>query len=680
MFIVQPAIRFMNRLTYSRKMFVAAFFFCVPIALLSYFLVNNIREQIQFSSKERLGVRYAVPLGNLLESVLEERSAALLGSERGNALTSPDQLLAEVERVQTNGGEPLVPKGQIQELKQKLSRLQGVSGSTARQLFESHNAVSADLTNLIVQVADNSNLTLDPDIDSYYLMDTFSTKLPPLAEAISRANIIASRLTGASGSSVGDRTDLIVLSGQIKTLVDGVKKNIQAACEKNANLRVILEGPLQEIESSSTVFLRAIAVSAANVATPSPAPASVAKAAKDATGAVFRANAVVARELDGLLAARVSGFRTRMTTYLSISFVLFLIGVYLNIACYLSVRYGIVSAKDVSHRVAEGDLTVEVPVHSQDELGEMARVCNTMTGNLRQIVVTLSDVTGRVHACAGKLSDSVEQQSGFSSQLSSSVVEISSTMEEFTSTASQIAQHSQSVVERADKTLEDTKLGAAEVENLSFKVNDISQNIQTNLTEIVELGRKSKEINKVMEIINNIANQTKLIAFNAALEAASAGEAGKRFGVVAVEIRRLADSVVESTSEIEGKITEILDSVNRLVMSSEKSFQLIQEGQEYASHTVSMLIESVDGVEETTDAARQISLSTQQQQIASSQVVLALKDIEQGVRHATDSIHNTNSVTDELLELSRQMNKLVSSFKVRKDDADRLAAAGGETC
>lgn len=279
------------------------------------------------------------------------------------------------------------------------------------------------------------------------------------------------------------------------------------------------------------------------------------------------------------------------------------------------------------------------------------------------VIAGVSGVAEKIHSHACAIALTIDQQSGFATQLSSSVVEISSTMEEFSSTARHIAQHSQGVVERADKTLEDTKQGAAEVENLTFKVNDISNNIQTNLGEIVELGRKSKEINKVMEIINNIANQTKLIAFNAALEAASAGEAGKRFGVVAVEIRRLADSVVESTAEIEGKITEILDAVNRLVMSSEKSFQLIQEGQEYASHTVSMLIESVDGVDETTSSARQISLSTQQQQIASSQVVIALKEIEQGVRFSTSSMHHSNTVIGELTELADQLKGLVRVFQ-----------------
>lgn len=271
-------------------------------------------------------------------------------------------------------------------------------------------------------------------------------------------------------------------------------------------------------------------------------------------------------------------------------------------------------------------------------------------------------VSEQIHTQAGAIAGAISQQSGLAIRLSSSIAEISSTMEEFSSTASQIAQHSQGVVERADKTLEDTKVGAAEVENLTFKVNDISQNIEEGLEEIIELGRKSKEINKIMEIINNIANQTKLIAFNAALEAASAGEAGKRFGVVAVEIRRLADSVVESTAEIEDKITEIQDSVNRLVMSSEKSSELIQDGQEYAARTVAMLIESVDGVEETADAARQISLSTQQQRIASSQVVIALKDIEEGTRDSTEAIQQSSLAIAELAVLSEQMQGQLSAL------------------
>lgn len=654
--ILLPAKRLMNQLTYSRKMLLSGMFLCVPIVLLAYFLICNIGEQVSFAAKECIGVRYASALDALLESVVESRDVTVTG---GKARVPVDQALTGVAEVNTRIGADLHVDDALKALKAKLPDSR--SGVT-RQILDAHNAFSADLLDMKVLVADRSNLTLDPDIPSYYLMDVLITKLPPLADAISRA-MVAARFSGGSGSSISEKTELVLLSGEISDLVVALKKDIRTAGSENTALRDRIQKPVLEVEAAVTAFQKELKGGTTS--------AGLQKAGREATDAVFRAASLLSPELDNWLKGRISGLRTKMGLYLSISLVALLLGIYFNIACYLSVRDGITTVRDSARKISNGDLTVEELPVSRDEIGETSSVFNTMTDNLRRTMVTLTDITGKIHSSAGAIALTMDQQSGFSTQLSSSVVEISSTMEEFTSTASQIAQHSQSVVARADRTLEDTKHGASEVENLTFKIMDISTMIQSNLSEIVDLGRKSKEINKIMEIINNIANQTKLIAFNAALEAASAGEAGKRFGVVAVEIRRLADSVVESTSEIEGKITEILDSVNRLVMSSEKSAQLIQEGQEYASHTVSMLIESVDGVDETTSAARQISLSTQQQQIASSQVVLALKDIEQGVRFATDSIHQTNSVTGGLAELSEQLKTLVSTFKIgNRNDAD----------
>jgi methyl-accepting chemotaxis protein len=348
-------------------------------------------------------------------------------------------------------------------------------------------------------------------------------------------------------------------------------------------------------------------------------------------------------------------------------------------AAYLVSRFISGPVEAISHTIKNfnNDLTLTVPVTTTDEIGALAGWFNEHVLNLHQVITMVSDVTGKINAEAKTIAATSDQQSSFTTELSSAVVEISSTMEEFSSTANEIAQHSKGVVERADRTLEDTRRGAGEVEILNRKINDVSTDIQTNLNEIVALGRKSKEITKVMEIINNIANQTKLIAFNAALEAASAGEAGKRFGVVAVEIRRLADSVVESTGEIEGKINEILDAVNRLVMSSEKTSNMTREGQTYATQTSEMLLDVVDSVEEMTGAARQISLSTQQQQIASGQVLLALKDIEQGMHHSADSVQTVNSVTGELAQLSEKLKSLVMLFKIKEDPAVPLSTASG---
>lgn len=319
----------------------------------------------------------------------------------------------------------------------------------------------------------------------------------------------------------------------------------------------------------------------------------------------------------------------------------------------------------------KNDLTLCVPVVSEDEVGELASWFNDLIQKLRYNVLMVSEVTNDLHIHAADISANMQHQSTFAVELASSVNEITSTMEELSSSAAQIAQHSQGVVEQTDKTLSETRQGASEVEHLTAKIEQINRDTQANLAEIVSLGRKSKEINKVMEIINNIANQTKLIAFNAALEAASAGEVGKRFGVVAVEIRRLADSVVESTAEIEGKITEILDAVNRLVMSSEKTSVMMQEGQESSIHTVDMLMNMVDGVEQAADSARQISLSTQQQQIASSQVLIAIREIDQGVRQSTSSARQSNLVAGELAELAKKLKSLVEKFKTDSNNSPK---------
>jgi methyl-accepting chemotaxis protein len=666
-----PAIKLMKRLSYSRKMLVAGLFFCVPIALLAYFLVNNIREQVHFSAKERSGVGYAVALEGVLQGVLESRNA-VAGGEAPSV--SPEKALAELEKVEEIFGRELATGERFQGLKAKLGETVRAHGTTV-QAFGGHTALADDLLDMTVLVADNSNLTLDPDIDSYYLMDSVITKLPPLAETISRAALIASRPSALPG----DRTDLIVLSGKITTLVEALNKNMHAAGGANPALGERLKKPLQEVEYAATQLqkeLRGMARGGGNAPAPS---GSLVRSGREAGDAIFKAANLLSTELDGLLKARIARLQTRMAVYLTISLFAFLLGVYLNLACYLSVREGIGAVHDAARKVSDGDLTVAAAINSRDEIGETAGMFNIMTGNLRNIIVTLADMAGRVHSFTEKLSDGVDRQAGFSTQLSSSVVEISSTMEEFSSTAGQIAQHSQGVVERADQALVDTKHGAEEVETLSRKMNEISNNIQSNLNEIVELGRKSKEINKVMEIINSIASQTKLIAFNAALEAASAGEAGKRFGVVAVEIRRLADNVVVSTGEIEGKITEILDAVNRLVMSSEKNHQAVIEGREYASRTVSMLIESVDGVEETADAARQISLSTQQQQIAGSQVLTALREIEQGMLHSTGSVHTLHTVTGELAGLADQLRSLVTTFKLGEANGTGIPPVAGGT-
>lgn len=323
---------------------------------------------------------------------------------------------------------------------------------------------------------------------------------------------------------------------------------------------------------------------------------------------------------------------------------------------------------EVSNQVTEItrslDLTKKVNVNSKNEIAELAQWFNKHLDGLREIISAVSDLTANSYSCTNEISSAIQQQTGVTTEQSASVSEITSTMEELSASSTSIANHSSSVVELSMKALQLTEEGVSAVEGMMGKMEDIKRDNSESIQKIVDLGNKSKEITKVMEIINTIADQTKLIAFNAALEASSAGEAGKRFGIVAVEIRRLADSVMESTEEIENKIYEIQQAVSNLVTSSEKGSKGIEEGIETSSHTAETLNHILTGAQSTVEAAKQISLSTQQQKTASDQVVVSLREIAEGSRQTSDSIMQINNTTIELSKLSDNLKDVVEKFKV----------------
>lgn len=330
--------------------------------------------------------------------------------------------------------------------------------------------------------------------------------------------------------------------------------------------------------------------------------------------------------------------------------------------------------QEITHTL---DLSQRIQVPDDAELGRLAEQTNGLLDKIYQLIsavssssTDLSDSASRLAYTAGLVSRNSDFQDEVSQsmaaaveEMSSSVAEITSTMEELSASSTQIADHSQSVVDVANLTLDNSRKGVDAMEQLEERMGHIYTDNQQSLTEIMDLGTKSKQISRVMDLINDLADQTKLIAFNAALEASSAGESGKRFSVVAGEIRRLADSVTDSTREIEDRIQEIQDSISRLVITSEKGSHSIQEGMEVSSRTAEDLNALLEAASQTSSAAEQISLSTRQQKVASSQVVVALRDIASASSHNAQSVRSITEISEEMLAMSNQLNELTQAFK-----------------
>jgi methyl-accepting chemotaxis protein len=305
---------------------------------------------------------------------------------------------------------------------------------------------------------------------------------------------------------------------------------------------------------------------------------------------------------------------------------------------------------------ARARLGMDVRIGSDiDEMTEeFERLLRDVSGILSQARMVNSDI----RALTAQVLTATEEQASGAAQQAAAVTETSATVEELAQTSKQIAENSQSVAAVAERTLASAEEGMQTVADTADGIEEIRSSNQASSDRILALGERSQEIGRVLVIIDDIAEQTKILALNAAIEAARAGEAGKGFAVVAEEIRKLADSVTESTSEIGRVVREIQSSASSLVMSTEKASKKVDEGKMLAGLTADSLEKIVHQVEETTDSAKQISIATQQQRTASDQVVISMREMAQV---ATQSAESSRQIQGAIIEL----NRLADTLEVR---------------
>lgn len=321
-------------------------------------------------------------------------------------------------------------------------------------------------------------------------------------------------------------------------------------------------------------------------------------------------------------------------------------------------------------RLAHGYLDFHTDLERQDEIGSLLKNTEYMVERLREVVSSVSTAIDKTNAIGTTITSSVEQQSAISMEQAGSINEISSTMDEFTSSFSQVSENVNAVSEMTDKIFTYTTESSNLIDAVAEKIRDINVDNERNIANIMDLKKRSKDIAKVMEIINNISDQTKIIAFNAALEASSAGEAGKRFGVVAAEIRKLTESVIASTASIDTIITEIQDLADQMVVASEKTTKNIQKGLSFSGESVGNVDFIVSSIKASNEATKQIVLSVQQQQTAVTQIQEGLKELSIGAQQNSEAIQALNETGSEFKQVGRQLSLLIRRFKLQKRSSD----------
>ncbi len=323
--------------------------------------------------------------------------------------------------------------------------------------------------------------------------------------------------------------------------------------------------------------------------------------------------------------------------------------------------------RSVAEAVSKGNFSRRIEVSSADEIGQISIQFNAMMNNFEEIlkrVRTSSEVlTESVH----NLSASAQEISTTSNQQAASVKEIVSTMEDSERLSHDIAGRINEVASIANGTKDTVAQGFDLIQNSLGKMDEIKEANAQRITGVKSLGDRIETIWDIVNIINAIADQTKIIAFNAELEAAAAGDAGKNFKIVASEIRRLADSTVASTGEIKAKINEIQHSSDHLIIASEEVTEKIAEGWDLSSRLRKVFEEILSSSEISANSAGHIALSINQQANAFEQILQTLKQISEGIDNFVLSTQSTTEASQRLEETAGALNGLLQRYVVQEE-------------
>ena len=331
--------------------------------------------------------------------------------------------------------------------------------------------------------------------------------------------------------------------------------------------------------------------------------------------------------------------------------------------------------------VAQGDLTERVEVTSHDEVAELAQWFNTSLDKLQQTLGQVSSSTQSLTATSEQVATSSRDQARGAELQQDQTNQVATAVQEMAATVHQVSEHSNQAAAASQKAAETAREGGKVVEETLSRMRAIAKSVGETAAKVRELGKRSDEIGRISRVIEDIADQTNLLALNAAIEAARAGEQGRGFAVVADEVRKLAERTAAATQEIAGMIRTIQEETKTAVTAMEAGSHEVEQGVESTSRAGDSLREIIKVSEKVGDMVTQIATAATQQSAATEQINGSIEQIARVAASTVAGAQQSAGALQDLSELALGLRRAVEQFRLSSDGAqatERPPASRGD--
>lgn len=320
---------------------------------------------------------------------------------------------------------------------------------------------------------------------------------------------------------------------------------------------------------------------------------------------------------------------------------------------------------EIFSRIASGNLTVEISKDDRkDEVGKLNQSFYKMVENLRTSLKEITEAINLLGSSASEILAASTQVAAGASETASAISETTTTVEEVRQAMQLSSQKASKVSDNSKQVFQVTKSGQIAVDETGNVMNDIKAQMESIANTIVRLSEHSQQIGGIIAAVNDIADQSNLLAVNAAIEAAKAGEHGKGFAVVAQEIKTLSQQSKQSTAQVRTILSDIQKATTAAVMATEQGSKAVDKGVKQSSQAGEAIRLLTQNVNESVQAATQIVASSQEQVVGMDQVGLAMNNINQAGTENAASMKQAESAARDLHELGQKLKQLVEQYKI----------------
>jgi len=343
--------------------------------------------------------------------------------------------------------------------------------------------------------------------------------------------------------------------------------------------------------------------------------------------------------------------------------ILILFGISFFIIQFITVPLGI--AIHVAKNVADGDLTIKIPKSNiNDETGTLLKSLANMMNNLRDLTEKIKEGAHAFAAAGTQISTSITEIASGAAETASAASETSTTVEEVRQTAHDSNQRSKNVSESAQKAVQISQAGEKSVASTVESMRRIEAQMSSIAESILKLSEHGQAIGEIIATVENVAEQSRLLAVNASIEAVRAGEHGKGFAVVAQEVRILAEQSKQATARVRSILDDIQRSTSEAVMKTEQGSKAVEAGVKQSNESGEAIQRLANSVAEAAQATTQISVSSQEQLVGMDQVVSAMESIKQASDQNVSATKQVETATNNLQDFGKKLTELLENYKI----------------